>query len=354
VRWQLPKREMTEGIENMSGLSIHMNVGRYTLTLALLLIVAVLYEKYKAAEKRDDPDSDYHIVRKYLLGGQGESKPGLPVIWIHAGDEINARWWPTFGSRNTRCLNQPYEFITVASIVSACRSDFSVCVVHDRDLLDLVPGWTVELDRVAEPIRGNMRRLALARLLQARGGLLVPSTFLAFRSLKPIYDSACAAPGGMVACELRAEMGRGPPAGQPAKHMRYPRPRFMGCEAGSEAMGEYAALLESINGDDYTAESAFLGQEAKWCRRAAARGRIATVPPELLGVEDASGKRVDIERLMASSYIPLCASAFGLYVPGDELRRRTAYGWFARQSSLQAMGSDTALGKYLLVAAAGG
>jgi len=336
----------------MSVLSIHMNAGRYVMTVALLLAVSVLYEKYKESEARTDPESDYNIVRKYLLGGQGDSKPGLPVIWIHAGDEINPRWWPTFGSRNTRCLNQPYEMLTVASIVTACRDDFSVCVIHDRDFKELVPGWTVDLDQVADPLRTNMRKLALARLLQLRGGLLVPSTFLAFRSLKPIYDSACASPGGMVVCELQAEMGRGPPVGEPGRHKRYPRPRFMGCRAGSEAMHEYAALLGHITGSDYTAESAFLGEEAVWCLRAAQRGIVATVPPGLLGVEDDNGMPVGVERLLGSSYVPLCSKAFGLYVPGQALRRRTAYGWFARQSTLQALGSDTALGKYLLVAGA--
>ncbi len=333
----------------MSVLSIRMTAGRYVMTVALLLAVSVLYEKYKESETLTDPDSDYNIVRKYLLGGQGESKPGLPVIWIHAGDDINPRWWPTFGSRNTRCLNQPYETLTVTSIVKECRRDFSVCVIHDRDFKELVPGWTADLDQIADPLRSNMRRLALARLLQARGGLLVPSTFLAFRSLKPVYDSACAAPGQMVACEIQEEMGRGPPDEGPGRHIRYPRPRFMGCVAGSKAMGEYAALLEHINTTDHTAESAFLGEEAMWCLHSAQKGVIATVPPELLGVEDAKGRPIGVERLLGSSYVPLCSDAFGLYVPAQDLRRRTAYGWFSRQSTIQALGSDTALGKYLLV-----
>lgn len=329
-----------------------MNVGRYIVTLILLLGVTFLYEKYKLAEARNDPDSDYNIVRKYLLGGQGESKPGLPIIWIHADDNINARWWPTFASRNTRCLNQPYESITVTSIIEKCKHDFSVCVVHDRDFKDLVKGWMVDLGQVAEPIRSNMRKLALARLLHEHGGLLVPSSFLAFRNLKPIYDSACKCQGGMVVCDIPAAMNTGPPSSQPGDVTRYPRPAFMGCKEGSTAMKGYISMLENLNGTDYTAESAFLGEESKWCKRAADQGMIHTVPPELVGAEDTDGKKVTIERLMGSSYIPLCSMTFGLYVPADQLRRRTAYGWFTRQAPLQALASDTALGKYMLVATA--
>ena len=329
----------------------NMKLGRQVLAIILLLAVGVLYEKHKKAEQETDPDSDYALVRKYLLGGQDEGKPGRPLVWIHADDSINARWWPSFGSRNTRDLNQPYEAITVSSIIKTCRDDFMVCVVRDRDFADLVPGWTIDLNRVAEPMRSNMRRLALAQLLQEHGGVLVPSTFLAFRSLKPIYDAACDCSGGMAVAELPAPMGRGPTADGPVKRPLYPRPRFMACKAGSHVMGEYAQLLGRINETDFTADSAFEGEEAAWCRRMADYGRIATVPPELTGGEDAHGKPVGIERLMGTAYIPLCSRALGLLIPADELRRRVAYGWFVRQSAHQAMLGDTALSKYLLVAA---
>ena len=327
-----------------------MRLGRQALAIILLLAVGVLYEKHKEAEQASDPNSDYALVRKYLLGGQDEGKSGLPIIWIHADDNINARWWPTFGSRNTRMSNQPYESITVTSIVKTCRQDFMVCVVHDRDFRDLIPGWTLDLNRVAEPMRGNMRRLALAKLLQERGGVLVPSSFLAFRTLKPFYDAACNCSGGMAVAELPAANGRGPVTDGPVKRPQYPRTCFMACKAGSHVMGEYAQLLERINASDYTAESAFEGEAAAWCRRMANYGRIVTIPPELTGGEDAHGKPVGIERLMGTTYIPLHSQALGLYIPADELRRRVAYGWFVRQSPMQAMMGDSALSKYLLVA----
>ena len=338
--------------ENMWCTSILMGAGRYILTVALLLAVAFLYEKYKHVQEMNDPDSDYQIVRKYLLGGQEDAKPGKPIIWIHADSEINARWWPSFGSRNTRCSNQPYEIITVSSIVAKCRNQFSVCVIQDKDFPDLVPGWTADLRKIAEPIRGNMRRLALARLLHKRGGLLVPSSFLAFRCLKPIYDKACSAPAVWWYVNCRTKWGEGRPSGV-GKGTRQPRTNFMGCKPGSEAMFEYAALMERICSTDCTAESAFIGEEEEWCKHAAREGMLATVPPELLGVTDAAGKPIGLERLLGSTYVPLCSRAFGLYVPAEQVRRRTAFSWFSRQSTIQALGSDTALGKYLLLVAAG-
>jgi hypothetical protein len=40
----------------------------------------------------------------------------------------------------------------------------------------------------------------------------------------------------------------------------------------------------------------------------------------------------------------------GLYIPADEILKRTAFQWFARLSAKQALASDTIIGKYLLIA----
>ena len=317
-------------------------------------MASYLYEKYRIADETRDNHSDYQIVSQFLLGGQKRDKAGMPVIWVHVSGDINARWWPSFGSRNTRRLNQPYEHLTVASIVAACRDDFAVCVVKDCDFPKLVKGWTTNLETVPEPIRSNMRKLALGKLLHQHGGLLVPSSFLALRSLRPIYDLAGTSPGGMVACETHPEDGHGPPGPRPPRARQHsPRTAMMGCVQGSPAMMGYVTLMERIMATDCTAESAFLGEEAAWCGRAAGEGAIATVPAELLGVVDSHGKPVGVERLIGSSYIPISPSALGIAVPAANLRRRLGAGWFVRQSPAQVLGSDTALGKYILAATAG-
>ena len=50
----------------------------------------------------------YSLVRKYLLN-ESDSMTGKEILWIHTKHDINSRNWSSFGSRNSRKLNQPYK-----------------------------------------------------------------------------------------------------------------------------------------------------------------------------------------------------------------------------------------------------
>jgi len=52
---------------------------------------------------------------------------------------------------------------------------------------------------------------------------------------------------------------------------------------------------------------------------------------------------------MGNTFLNLCDKVQGLYIPADEILKRTAYQWFARQSAKQALNSNTVIGKYLLI-----
>ena len=54
--------------------------------------------------------------------------------------------------------------------------------------------------------------------------------------------------------------------------------------------------------------------------------------------------------LLGNTYIDLSDHAVGLYIPDEDILRRTAYKWFARLSTGQAISSNTTIGKYLTLA----
>ena len=53
--------------------------------------------------------------------------------------------------------------------------------------------------------------------------------------------------------------------------------------------------------------------------------------------------------MINNSFVELSRNALGLYIPADEILKRTAYQWFARLSAKQALASDSMIGKYLLL-----
>jgi hypothetical protein len=60
-------------------------------------------------------------------------------------------------------------------------------------------------------------------------------------------------------------------------------------------------------------------------------------------------KPVTLDRLMSNNFINLSDRVHGLYLPADEILKRTAFQWFARLSAKQALESNTTIGKYLLI-----
>ena len=76
---------------------------------------------------------------------------------------------------------------------------------------------------------------------------------------------------------------------------------------------------------------------------------MGLIPADALGIKDAEGTAIALDRLIQNTYINLAGNVVGLYIPADDIINRTAYNWFARLSAKQVLESDTNIGKYLLI-----
>ena len=81
---------------------------------------------------------------------------------------------------------------------------------------------------------------------------------------------------------------------------------------------------------DYTAESIFEGEIDKWLNKQVKIGNANMIQSNLLGVKDEDGKLERIEDLMGSSFVNFDCNALGIYIPQNELLKRTEYQWFNR------------------------
>ena len=78
-----------------------MKYAKYILTIITMTLAGILYEKYKNTELNDEDARNYELVKKYLLNDSSLAQSKRPILWIHMTYDTNARWWPTFSSRNT-------------------------------------------------------------------------------------------------------------------------------------------------------------------------------------------------------------------------------------------------------------
>jgi hypothetical protein len=314
----------------------------YIYPLTITLIMSLIYNKYKSAEDDDEHMRNYRLVKKYLLNDSSLAQSKKPIIWIHMAYEANARHWQSFFSRKTEDLNQPYQYLTLKSIIDKCGRDFNVCLIDDETFSNIIPGWTVDLSLVANPIKMKIRQLALAKILYHYGGFLLPSSFLCFQNLAPLYQSLTV-DGKMFVGEMIARTD----VSDTVKF--FPNTKFMGCLKESPTMAQYISYLEVNTSTDFTAESHFTSAYGRWCFEKISRGEMNMIPADMLGVRDSRGKQVTVEMLMGNTFLHLSDRVQGLYIPANELLKRTAYQWFTRLSAKQALASDTTVGKYLLI-----
>lgn len=319
-----------------------MNYVKYIFTTLILVVIGILYEKYKEHNIDEESKKHYEMVREYLLNESSLAQSKLPILWIHIDYKINARYWPSFNSRNTNYLNQPYKYLTIKSIVDKCGDSFNICLIDDNTFQNILPDWNINLEIVAEPIKGNLRKLALAKILNTYGGMLLPSSFSCFTNLIELYNN-----GVKDNCMFVGELLNRDGAGPEDKEDFCPSTKMMGCKKNCPMMEEYIKFLEILNATDYTDESKFVGEDSIWCLEKIRDKQMTLIPSEMLGSRDVEGKIITLEMLLGSSYIDLSNEALGLYIPDEDILRRTSYQWFARLSAGQALASNTMLGKYL-------
>jgi len=307
------------------------------ISFAVLVLAAILYERFKLGAQDDEDARNYRLIRKYLLNDSSIARSGLPILWVHIEYEKNARWWPSFGSRSTDDLNQPYVYLTIKSLIDRCGGDFNICLIDDDTFGKILPGWTVDFDRISDPVKNKMRNLALTRVLYHYGGLTVPASFLCMKNLGPIYKSLTEG-GRMVAGELIDRNSTS------AYTNFFPSNRILGCQRGCKAMEELMQTLERIISSDYTDESVFLGSEDRHILQAIMDGKCTAIDARLLGAEDERGQAVTLERLIGNTNVPFDRNLIGVYIPACDILNRVAYQWFARLSAAQAMLSNTTIG----------
>lgn len=316
---------------------------QYIISFIFLLIIGMLYDRFKKKVERESYKDDYELVRKYLLN-ENALKDGKPIIWIHLEYEINARKWLNFGSRNTKELNENYKYITIKSVINNSYGDFNVCLIDDDSFSKLLPGWNVDLQQVANPIKTHLRNLAFVKLLYYYGGLRLPASYLSLKELTGLNDTGLEGTNVFVGETVNRNI-----TNIQNNTQYFPNHQIMGCTKNHPVIKDLMLYLEQLNSKDFTNEQDILGLIDRKCYEYVYSKKMNIIDGRLLGIKNIDNKPIYIDHLLESSYIDFDDNLQGIYIPDKEILRRTKYEWFARMSARQLYESDIILGKYLLL-----
>lgn len=316
---------------------------KYMSFFVIMLVLGMLYERYERKFNASDASREHDLIQKYLLNG-GTGLVGKPILWIHIKHSVNQRWWPSFHSRNTRRLNQPYILSCIKSAVRHCSESFNICLIDDNSFGKLIPGWKINLEKLADPIKCHVRTLALSKLLYYFGGMLLPSSTAVMKDLKPMHDIALASRECFTAETVNRAVT--------AESMElFPDVSFLGCKRHSPVMKRIISFLKTLNSTDYTSESDFLGQANRYLYKECKDKQMTLVGGATIGTRTASGTPVMLEDLMGNSFMELDDEKLvALYIPAREVLNRKRWQWFARLSEIQLRDCNNMAAKYLLIA----
>lgn len=323
-------------------------VVKLAIAYLIIMFIGFIYDKYKKTIDIEEQYSDGELIQKYLLNDSSLTKNNKPILWIHIEFDKNARSWESFGSRTSDNLNQPYQYLTIRNIIETCGESFNICLIDDDSFIKIIPEWRARVEHLPRPLRSHMRELALSTVLHIYGGLLLPSSFICFHDLRSLYD-AHLEHANVIIGELRTTSSL-------ATERQYsPSTKIMGCKKFDPVMKEFMDYLMKITERDQTQEMDFTGETTRWwlAKQATSPHAVSIIPAEELGVKTTTNKPVLLEELLADIDVPLSPTTAGLYIPEQEILKRSKYQWFARLSPKQVLESHTLIGKYLLVKATG-
>jgi len=327
----------------------------FTITNALALISTlaisgILYQQFESKKQRNEALSSNNIDKimqdRYTLNSDKLHKSKLPILWIYVPYKINDRHWVSFGSRNTRDLNQPYLNLTVKTIIAQCSKSFTICIVDDTSFSKLLPDWRVNLQKVAAPISDNIQQLCMIKLLHTYGGLVCPISFTCLKDLREMYVEGTCDNTKMFVCNINNR--------RPYIHKDVdsaPTITFCGAPPKHDQVGELVKFMEYAILRDQSAETEFNSIYNRWINTGTINKQMINHIDEVqIGVKTAERKNIYLSDLMSNQYLDVDKNAYGILLPSDEILASHEFIRFAKMTEKEVLESNTAIGKYLLIA----
>jgi hypothetical protein len=322
-----------------------MLVANYIILVIIIIALGILYQKYCEKQSTLIPKDNYEEMRKYLLNESSLAKSKKPILWIHVPHEYNARDWLSFGSRTSFDVNQPYLYLTVRSIIKHCDQSFYICIIDDKSFANLIPGWNIDMTILGDPILSNIRQLALAKLIYNYGGINVPISFLCAKNLIGLYEKGTNGETMFVCENVNMNITS-------TTELFCPDARFMGATKNNDMMKQYIDFMHRQISDDYTAQTEFLGDFNRWTNKRILTKRLRLIPGTDVGTKTVDEQTVTVDSLLSEEYIYFYPKMYGIWIPADQILKRTKFEWFARMSPQQIFQGNFILAKYIVLATA--
>ena len=312
---------------------------KYVVVFTIITTVGIIYDKYKSKYLPDEELAQIDMVNKHLLGENGYNSK-RPILWIHTDNEMNARKWITFGSRNTTNNDIPLLELCLNSIIKHCGKSFNICLIDDTSYEKLIPEWKIKVNELASPLKENIRLLSNSKLLYYYGGIVLPDSTVVLQDLLEIYNKGVKENGFFVGNVKQNKNVL-------ENKMCYPNKYLLGSIKNNKEVKNYINFLEIMISKDYTSENEFNMEVERFLSNKIKYRKINALCSEIFGSSNSYGKIITIEDLMSDKVIKYSSNTKCIVIPKKKLMNRSQYGWVLKLSKREIMESNFSLARLL-------
>ena len=317
-----------------------MKIINYMFAFVAITTVGMLYDKYLKKFDIDSKETHDKLIEHYLLNGENK-RDNKPVLWVHSNNEVNARNWLSFSSRNTKMVNQGYIELCINTIIKHCSKSFRICLIDDESFSSLMPNWNIDITKLADPIKSHVRQYALVNLLYKYGGMCMPNSTIVMEDVKPVMEMFLHDKDFFAVESISRNKS--------ADSLKFiPDCNIIGARQGSDVLKELIEFWQKLISTDNTSEMDFLGRFNIKLFELYNKNEINVINGKLFGMKDRSGKEILIEDLLSSEPIQTSTNCYCIVIPKKELLKRTKYNWFTRLNTKQIMESDNNISNHLV------
>jgi len=298
--------------------------------LLLFIILAVVYNYYLHQEKDDYDKENDKLINDYLLS-KGSSK-NKTKLWIHVPTEYNSLRWESFGSRSSKDVNTDYLYLCMQSIIKHNKGN-DILIITDNSFNKLLPNFSIQLEKLADPVKSKVRKLCLMKLLLKYGGIITPFNLLCNKDLKHMFNEHNNSNPFIVEKVDNSYEG---------KEYFIPDSNFIGVKKSNhDVIKMFVQFLEQVISSDSTDASNFLNVDNKWCLNEANSGNMNIICGAEVITKTMDGDPILNEQLFENKRLNYNKNAYGLLIPHDEISRRTNYNWLLQMNMNDIKTSDT-------------
>jgi hypothetical protein len=209
-------------------------------------------------------------------------------------------------------------------MINKCMESFHIVIFDDRSFSKLLPIWPYSKTIALPPVA---RMYGFLELLHMYGGMITPISFVCFKDLINLYHKGTKN-NTMFVCE----------------NVNYdtlqntifiPDANFMGANKGSLQVVKLSQYIRNHLLGSFSYNEPALGKIRQVISDMISNNEIVLIKGHRVGIKSSSYQPITTDELMSYTSIPLHVKSYGIWIPHEQITKRTKYQWFSRLSESQ-------------------